>query len=95
MISVPAATTPAPATGPFLPNLAPSSGRTGSSVDAAMISAVIAIDCVSGTASHTVSRSRTPIIAAGQAYESNPAAQNGIDSVKRNASDAMVDDQTA
>jgi uncharacterized protein YegP (UPF0339 family) len=32
------------------------------------------------------------IIAVGEAYESKSAAQNGIDSVKRNAADAAVDD---
>jgi uncharacterized protein len=35
------------------------------------------------------------IIAVGEAYESKSAALNGIDSVKRNAADAAVDDQTA
>jgi hypothetical protein len=34
------------------------------------------------------------IIAVGEAYESKAAALNGIDSVKRNAADAAVDDQT-
>ena len=34
------------------------------------------------------------IIAVGEAYESKSAAVNGIDSVKRNAADAAVDDQT-
>ena len=34
------------------------------------------------------------IIAVGEAYESKAAALNGIDSVKRNAPDATVDDQT-
>lgn len=34
------------------------------------------------------------IIAVGEAYESKAAAMNGIDSVKRNAPDAAVDDQT-
>ncbi|HEY7007872.1 MAG TPA: YegP family protein [Jatrophihabitantaceae bacterium] len=34
------------------------------------------------------------IIAVGEAYESKAAALNGIDSVKRNAPDAAVDDQT-
>ncbi len=34
------------------------------------------------------------IIAVGEAYESKAAAQNGIDSVKKNAGDATVDDQT-
>jgi uncharacterized protein YegP (UPF0339 family) len=35
------------------------------------------------------------IIAVGEAYESKAAALNGIDSVKRNAADAALDDQTA
>ncbi len=34
------------------------------------------------------------IIAVGEAYESKSAAQNGIDSVKRNASDASTVDLT-
>jgi uncharacterized protein len=34
------------------------------------------------------------IIAVGEAYESKAAALNGIDSVKHNAADAAVDDQT-
>jgi uncharacterized protein len=34
------------------------------------------------------------IIAVGEAYESKTAALNGIESVKRNAADASVDDQT-
>jgi uncharacterized protein len=34
------------------------------------------------------------IIAVGEAYDSKSAALNGIDSVKRNAADAAVDDQT-
>jgi len=34
------------------------------------------------------------IIAVSEAYESKAGATNGIDSVKRNASDAAVDDQT-
>lgn len=34
------------------------------------------------------------VIAVGEAYESKAAAMNGIDSVKRNAPDAKVDDQT-
>ncbi len=34
------------------------------------------------------------IIAVGEAYESKAAAQKGIDSVKANASDATVVDQT-
>jgi uncharacterized protein YegP (UPF0339 family) len=34
------------------------------------------------------------IIAVGEAYDSKSAALNGIDSVKRNASDAAIDDQT-
>ena len=35
------------------------------------------------------------IIAVGEAYESKAAAQKGIDSVKRNAGEADVVDQTA
>jgi hypothetical protein len=35
------------------------------------------------------------IIAVGEAYESKSAAQKGIDSVKRNASEAEVVDQTS
>lgn len=35
------------------------------------------------------------IIAVGEAYESKASALNGIDSVKRNAADAAVIDQTA
>ncbi|HNJ97904.1 MAG TPA: YegP family protein [Ilumatobacteraceae bacterium] len=35
------------------------------------------------------------IIAVGEAYESKAAALNGIESVKKNAADAKVDDQTA
>lgn len=34
------------------------------------------------------------IIAASEAYESKASAQNGIESVKKNAADAAVDDQT-
>ncbi|MBM7789203.1 YegP family protein [Tenggerimyces flavus] len=34
------------------------------------------------------------IIAVGEAYESKSGAQNGIDSVKRNAPDARVEDDT-
>jgi len=34
------------------------------------------------------------IIAVGEAYESKAAAVNGIDSVRRNAADATLDDQT-
>ncbi|MYR08958.1 DUF1508 domain-containing protein [Gordonia sp. SID5947] len=34
------------------------------------------------------------IIASSEAYESKSAAQNGIDSVKRNAADAAINDQT-
>ena len=34
------------------------------------------------------------IIAVGEAYESKAAAMNGIDSVRRNAADAPLDDQT-
>ena len=34
------------------------------------------------------------IIAVGEAYESKPAALNGIDSVRRNAADAVLDDQS-
>lgn len=34
------------------------------------------------------------IIAVGEAYESKAGAQNGIDSVKRNAPDARVEDDT-
>lgn len=34
------------------------------------------------------------IIAVGEAYESKAAAQKGIDSVKRNASEAEIVDQT-
>jgi uncharacterized protein YegP (UPF0339 family) len=35
------------------------------------------------------------VIATSEAYESKSAAMNGIDSVKKNAPDAEVDDQTA
>jgi len=35
------------------------------------------------------------IIAVGEAYESKAAAVNGIDSVRRNAADATLDDQTS
>ena len=34
------------------------------------------------------------VIAVGEAYESKAGAQNGIESVKRNAVEAAVDDQT-
>ena len=34
------------------------------------------------------------IIAVSEAYESKPSAVNGINSVKKNAADAKVDDQT-
>ena len=34
------------------------------------------------------------IIAVGEAYESKAAALKGIDSVRRNAGDAKLDDQT-
>ncbi len=34
------------------------------------------------------------IIAVGEAYESKAGAQNGIDSVKRNAPEARVEDDT-
>jgi uncharacterized protein len=34
------------------------------------------------------------IIAVGEAYESKASALNGIDSVRRNAADATLDDQT-
>jgi uncharacterized protein YegP (UPF0339 family) len=34
------------------------------------------------------------IIAVGEAYESKAGALNGIESVKRNAADATIDDQT-
>jgi uncharacterized protein YegP (UPF0339 family) len=34
------------------------------------------------------------VIAVGEAYESKAAAKKGIDSVKRHAADASVDDQT-
>ena len=34
------------------------------------------------------------VIAIGEAYETKAAAQNGIDSVKKNAAGAAVDDQT-
>lgn len=34
------------------------------------------------------------VIATSEAYESKAAALNGIDSVKRNAPDAQIDDQT-
>jgi len=34
------------------------------------------------------------IIAVGEAYESKAGALNGIDSVRRNAADAALDDQT-
>ena len=34
------------------------------------------------------------ILAVGEAYESKASALNGIESVKRNAIDARVDDQT-
>lgn len=35
------------------------------------------------------------VIAVGEAYESMASAKNGIESVKRNAADAKVDDQTS
>jgi uncharacterized protein YegP (UPF0339 family) len=35
------------------------------------------------------------VIATGEAYESKAAAMNGIESVRKNAGDAQVDDQTA
>jgi uncharacterized protein YegP (UPF0339 family) len=35
------------------------------------------------------------IIAVGEAYESKASALNGIESIKKNAPDAPVDDQTA
>jgi uncharacterized protein YegP (UPF0339 family) len=35
------------------------------------------------------------IIAVGEAYESKASALNGIDSVRRNAADAVLDDQTS
>ena len=35
------------------------------------------------------------VIATGEAYESKAAAMNGIESVKKNAGDAKVDDQVA
>jgi uncharacterized protein YegP (UPF0339 family) len=35
------------------------------------------------------------IVPVGEAYESKATALNGIDSVKRNAADAALDDQTA
>ena len=34
------------------------------------------------------------VIAVSEAYESKPSAVNGINSVKKNAADAKVDDQT-
>ncbi|MEM1212690.1 MAG: YegP family protein [Planctomycetota bacterium] len=34
------------------------------------------------------------VIAVGEAYESKAACQNGIESIKKNAPDAPVDDQT-
>ncbi|MBR7194683.1 YegP family protein [Gordonia sp. SCSIO 19800] len=34
------------------------------------------------------------IIAASEAYESKASAKNGIESVKRNAAEAAIDDQT-
>lgn len=34
------------------------------------------------------------VIAVGEAYESKSAAMNGIESVKKNAGSATVDDQT-
>ena len=34
------------------------------------------------------------VIAVGEAYDSKASAQNGIESVKRNAVEASVDDQT-
>lgn len=34
------------------------------------------------------------IIATGEAYESKASAQNGIESVRKNAPDAALDDQT-
>lgn len=35
------------------------------------------------------------IVAVSEAYESKSGATNGIDSVRRNAADATVDDQTS
>ena len=34
------------------------------------------------------------VIASGEAYESKASALNGIESVRKNASDAVLDDQT-
>lgn len=34
------------------------------------------------------------VIATGEAYESKASAMNGIESVRKNAADAKVDDQT-
>lgn len=35
------------------------------------------------------------VIATGEAYESKKSALNGIDSIRRNAPDAALDDQSA
>ncbi|MEI2733218.1 MAG: YegP family protein [Dermatophilaceae bacterium] len=35
------------------------------------------------------------VIATGEAYETKKSALNGIDSIRRNAPDASLDDQTA
>ncbi|MEI2766179.1 MAG: YegP family protein [Dermatophilaceae bacterium] len=35
------------------------------------------------------------VIATGEAYESKKSALNGIESIRRNAPDAKLDDQTA
>ena len=35
------------------------------------------------------------VIATGEGYESKASAKNGIESVRKNAPDAVVDDQTA
>ncbi|AXG14271.1 YegP family protein [Intrasporangium calvum] len=35
------------------------------------------------------------VIATGEAYESKASALNGIESVRKNAGDAQLDDQTA
>ncbi|PKW26733.1 YegP family protein [Phycicoccus duodecadis] len=34
------------------------------------------------------------VIATGEAYESKASAMNGVESVRKNAADATVDDQT-
>jgi uncharacterized protein len=48
-----------------------------------------------GKFSFTLVATNGQVIATSEAYESKASALNGIDSVKRNASNAEVDDQTS